>query len=164
MRITSILRVSLASTCILLTAFAAGDAPAATQAWRTVQDAKKQLMLSVPSTWLVQSPSGNVTLKATAPASGRALPDSVDVVVHALPSGVRDAQSCEREAEYVTQHLGHINFTTLGTGPAVIGGRPAYTHTYTVTSSSNGSTTTPGRSRVSCWNGSSNWPLTERGC
>lgn len=71
-----------------------------------------------------------MTLTATAPASGRSLPDSVDVVVHALPSGVRDAQSCEREAEYVTQHLGHINFTTLSTGPTVIGGQPAYAHTY----------------------------------
>jgi hypothetical protein len=104
---------------------------AATLANRTVQDANKQITISVPATWHVQSPAGNVTLKATAPTTGHGLPDTVDVVVHGLPPGVNNAQSCINEAEWITQHFGHLNFTTSSSGPVTVGGQPAYSHTYT---------------------------------
>jgi len=103
----------------------------ATLASRTVQDANKQITISVPSSWHVQSPAGNVSLKATAPTTGHGLPDTVDVVVHALPPGVNNAKSCINEAEWITQHFGHITFTTSSSGPVTIGGQSAYSHTYT---------------------------------
>ena len=116
--------------CALMVLSATGLS-AATPVGRTVQDANKQITISVPATWHVQSPAGNVALKATAPTTGHGLPDTVDVVIHGLPPGVNNAQSCINEAEWVTQHFGHINFTTSSTGPVSIGGRSAYSHTYT---------------------------------
>jgi len=116
--------------CTLMVLSATGLS-AATPVGRTVQDANKQITISVPATWHVQSPAGNVALKATAPTTDHGLPDTVDVVVHGLPPGVNNAQSCINEAEWVTQHFGHINFTTSSTGPVTVGGQSAYSHTYT---------------------------------
>jgi len=58
------------------------------------------------------------------------LPDSVDVVVHGAPVGI-SAEGCIHQVEWITQHFAHISFTTVGEGPMMIGGLPAYTHTYT---------------------------------
>jgi|SRR5579872_711835 len=103
---------------------------AATAVGRTVHDAGNQFTLNVPATWSVAAPNGNVTLAATAPAPGRGLPDSLDVVVRGIPSGM-SPQSCESEAEWVTQHFAHINFTTVRKGPTTVAGLPAYEHIYT---------------------------------
>jgi hypothetical protein len=105
-------------------------AQAATVTLRTVPDAKKQFTLRVPIAWNVKTPDGNATLTATAPTPTGGLPDSVDVVVHAALSGMT-AQSCESEAEWVTQHFAHINFTTLSQGPESVGGYAGYSHAYT---------------------------------
>lgn len=122
--------ITLVVACAVVMAVPVCDVVAVSQASRTVQDANKQLTITIPAAWQVQSPSGNITLKATAPTTSHALPDSVDVVVHGLLPGVNNAQSCIQEAEWVTQHFGHVNFTTLGSGPVTVGGLPAYSHTY----------------------------------
>lgn len=123
---------SLLGTLAVAVAVAAPPALAASTAaaGRTVQDPGHQFTLSVPSTWSVAAPSGNVTLAATAPAPERGLPDSLDVVVRGVPSGM-SPQACESEAEWVTQHFAHINFTTVSQGPATVAGVPAYAHVYT---------------------------------
>jgi len=121
---------SLLGTLALAVALAAAPALAGTVAGRTVQDPGHQFTLNVPSTWSVAGPSGNMTLAATAPASGRGLPDSLDVVVRGVPSGM-SPQSCESEAEWVTQHFAHIAFTTVSKGPTTVAGLPAYAHEYT---------------------------------
>ena len=110
-------------------ASAAIAAAAATPPLRAVHDAKNQVALSVPAAWTVKSPDGNVTLAATAPTVTGGLPDSVDVVVHAALSGM-SPQSCENEAEWVTQHFAHITYTTVSQGPTSVGGFPAYSHVY----------------------------------
>lgn len=115
---------------VTATASAAVMARAAGPALRTVHDAKNQLALSVPATWTVQAPAGDITLKATAPVPTGGLSDSVEVVVHSAPSGM-SAQSCVNEAEWLAQHFGHITFTTLRTGPTSVAGLPAYSHVYT---------------------------------
>jgi len=100
-------------------------------AMRTVHDSKNQIMITVPSTWRIQSPNGSATLTATAPVSGTALPDSVDVVVHDAPIGINTPQACENEAAWVTQHFAHITPTTVAKTPTTVGAKPAYAWTYT---------------------------------
>ncbi|HYM70801.1 MAG TPA: hypothetical protein VEZ44_14480 [bacterium] len=118
--------LAVAAAVVVAPALAANTAAAG----RTVQDPGHQFTLSVPSTWSVEAPSGNVTLAATAPEPGRGLPDSLDVVVRGVPSGM-SPQSCESEAEWVTQHFAHINFSTVSKGPTTVAGLPAYAHEYT---------------------------------
>lgn len=114
----------------VVTAVAAVGLSAATQSTRIVQDANARFAITLPVTWDVQSPSGQLALKATGPKVGQGLPDSVDIVARSLPAGVTDAQTCEEEAAWITQHLAHINTTTWHTGPAMIAGLPAYSRTY----------------------------------
>ena len=104
-------------------------------AMRTVHDSKNQIAITVPATWRVQSPNGSATLTATAPVSGTALPDSVNVVVHDAPIGMNTPQACENEAAWVTQHFAHITPTTVAKTPMTVGGKPAYAWTYTWTAS-----------------------------
>jgi len=111
------------------TVLASAAIAAAAPPLRTVHDTKNQVALSVPAAWTVKSPDGNVTLAATAPTATGGLPDSVDVVVHAALSGM-SPQSCENEAEWVTQHFAHITYTTVSQGPTSVGGFPAYSHVY----------------------------------
>lgn len=92
--------------------------------------AHARFAITLPVTWAVQSPGGQMALKATGPKQGEGLPDSVDIVARSLPAGVTNAQTCEEEAAWITQHLAHINVTTWQTGPAIIAGLPAYYHTY----------------------------------
>jgi len=103
----------------------------ATESARTVRDAGSQFTISVPAPWHVQSPSGGMALRATSPAAGADLPDSMDVMARGAPFGVNTPQACERMAEWVMQHVVHIAVTTISTGPATLGEFAAYEHTYT---------------------------------
>lgn len=130
-------KLTMAGKCAaMLVAVGAGvgvmvlAAHAATVTLRTAQEANKRFTLRVPTTWSVKTPDGSAALGATAPVPTGGLPDSVDVVVHAALSGMT-AQSCESEAEWVTQHFAHINFTTLSQGSESVGGYAAYAHVYT---------------------------------
>jgi hypothetical protein len=103
---------------------------AATEPKRVVQDAGARFAITLPVTWDVRSPSGQMALQVTGPKQGQRLPDSVDIVARTLPAGVTNAQTCDEEAAWITQHLAHINVTTWRTGPTIIAGLPAYFHTY----------------------------------
>jgi len=112
---------------ITLPALAGG----ATEPARTVRDAGSQFTISVPTPWHVQSPGGGVALRATGPAAGATLPDSVDVVARSAPIGVTTPQACERRAEWVMQYVVRIAVATVSTGPTTLGEFAAYEHTYT---------------------------------
>ncbi len=118
----------------LLAVFAAAMpwAPAAAQTGgKTVYDHSNQISMTVPSGWRAESPSGNVTLKATGPAPvAGALPDTVDAVIHGA-LGSMTPQSCINEAQWIGQHFAHINSTTVSAGPTTVGGLPAYARVYT---------------------------------
>jgi hypothetical protein len=104
---------------------------AAQTGWKTVDDHSNQISMTVPSGWTVQSPSGNVTLQATGPAPvAGALPDTADAVIHGALGGMTP-QSCINEAQWIGQHFGHINSTTVSAGPTTVGGLPAYARVYT---------------------------------
>ncbi len=123
--------VTITAALALTVGLAGLAARAETALGRTVHDAANQITIDVPAGWTVQTPSGNIALKATAPAAGKTLPDSVDVVVRSTLFGMNTSEACEQKAMWVTQHLGHIAFTTLSAGPATVNGYPAYLHVYT---------------------------------
>ena len=119
--------LAVLAVATLLAGVATGQ-PAASQ---VVRDLRGRFTIIVPVTWHIkQLLEGDPALAATASGEAGTLPDSVDVVVRGAPVGI-SAEGCIHQVEWITQHLAHISFTTVGEGPMMIGGLPAYTHTYT---------------------------------
>ncbi len=107
---------------------AAGSSATQTPNLRTVDDPKHRFTIAVPTTWHVQTSTGDPAVVASSPAPAGKLPDSVDVIVRDMPMQLTP-EGCVKEAERVLVYVIH-SYTTLGQGPETIGTLPAYTHAY----------------------------------
>ncbi len=97
-------------------------------ALRTVTDASDRFTIGVPATWEVKTSSGDPALAATAPASGKLTPDSVNVIVRDMPMAL-SPQSCVQEAQSVLKYVIH-SYTKVSEGPQKVAGLPAYSYEY----------------------------------
>ncbi len=97
-------------------------------ALRTVTDVSNRFIIGVPTNWQVKTSSGDPALEATAPASGKLTPDSVNVIVRDMPMAL-SPQSCVQEAQGVLKYVIH-SYTTVSEGPQKVAALPAYSYEY----------------------------------
>ncbi len=95
---------------------------------RTVKDVNDRFTIGVPANWRVKTSTGDPALEATAPASGKLTPDSVNVIVRDMPMAL-SPQSCVQEAQGVLKYVIHA-YTTVSEGPQTVATLPAYSYVY----------------------------------
>ena len=96
----------------------------------SVRDREGRFTISVPSTWRVTQPGGDMpALSAFSPAPPETPPDSVAVFLRDTPFPV-SPEFCVRQAGgAMRESIG--TWTTLSEGPDTLGGVPAYSRAFT---------------------------------
>jgi hypothetical protein len=100
------------------------------QDFMPVRDREGRFTISVPSTWRVTQPGGDMpALSAFSPDTTETPPDSVAVFLRDTPFPV-SPEFCVRQAGGVMRtSIG--TWTTLSEGPDTLGGLPAYSRVFT---------------------------------